>query len=490
MNFRRLFSVLLVTFGTVTICGQQIQREWVRTWSSQSAKTNQAAAAMLAPDGGVVVAGSSQNAEGDFDYQLIKYAPNGNEVWRARYDSNSGGDDTFRGMAIDPNGNVFVTGTSHTVKYNRAGALIWTVPTPGRAIIANTNYIYITGISDVDIVTAQLENNDTDGQEIWRRTIDGTIHGADIGQVITLDSVGNVYVAGREDYGCIPRVGCRWVFGLVSYCEDGTQRFYGRNSSLLPGADAHSIAIGPDGLIYVFGQYSNAGMLSAFNALGENIRDRSDVGIHDATKMTINTQTGDVYYTGIRRAPDTGVDQARVVRIYGDLATTATYMASGAQEAGGSDVAIDSEGRVYVAGYSQTAGNSDVLLWKLTTAMQQLSVDLYDSPQHGADFAKAIVIDKQDNVYVTGYSTTLEGGSEFLTIKYFAAPSIEHKPSGAMHLKFHALPGQQYTIESTTNFLNWQNLITTTADTNGLIQFDDARTPTIPYRFYRGSSSP
>jgi hypothetical protein len=77
-----------------------------------------------------------------------------------------------------------------------------------------------------------------------------------------------------------------------------------------------------------------------------------------------------------------------------------------------------------------------------------------------------------------------------VTIKYSAAPKIEKKPSGAMHLEFHTLPGRQYSIEATTNFLNWENLITANADADGLVQYDDTNAPTIPYRFYRGSYFP
>jgi hypothetical protein len=105
-------------------------------------------------------------------------------------------------------------------------------------------------------------------------------------------------------------------------------------------------------------------------------------------------------------------------------------------------------------------------------------------------FGTALAIDQNDNVNVTGYVLNIQGGSEFVTIKYSAAPKIEKKPSGAMHLEFHTLPGRQYSLEGTTNFLNWENLITTTADSNGIVQFDDTNAPTIPYRFYRGSYFP
>lgn len=153
----------------------------------------------------------------------------------------------------------------------------------------------------------------------------------------------------------------------------------------------------------------------------------------------------------------------------------------------GSDIGQDSRGNLYVTGYSANdAVSSAAFLAKLTPAGQQLGVDRYNSPNAGSNFGTALAIDKNDNVYVTGYVLNTQGGSEFVTIKYSAAPKIEKKASGAMRLEFHTTPGQQYSLEGSTNFLNWENLITTTADANGVIQFDDTNAPTIPYRFYRG----
>ena len=62
----------------------------------------------------------------------------------------------------------FVTGTSDTIKLTGAGVVAWSAPLPGRAIVANTTYVYVTGFSDTDIATAQLEN--LAGQDFWRQT--------------------------------------------------------------------------------------------------------------------------------------------------------------------------------------------------------------------------------------------------------------------------------------------------------------------------------
>src|SRR3954469_22648353 len=123
LNYRLVTSywalVLAVVLGSFTNSfGQGLQREWVRTYANLTTTINRAKAIAMAPDGSIVVGGTSQNSEGDLDYQLIKYKPNGDEVWKARYGSAAQGNDDFRGMTIDPMGDVIVTGTTETVKFN------------------------------------------------------------------------------------------------------------------------------------------------------------------------------------------------------------------------------------------------------------------------------------------------------------------------------------------------------------------------------------
>src|SRR5688572_29397015 len=154
LTHKTLFTILALlpafSFFGGAVVGQPLQREWVRNYFHVQTKTNQAVKIAISPDGNIVVAGSSQNAEGDLDYQIIKYRPNGDQAWSARYTSANSGNDLLRAMAIDPNGSVIVTGTSDTVKFNAAGDFLWAVPLAGRAIVATATYVYVTGFSETD----------------------------------------------------------------------------------------------------------------------------------------------------------------------------------------------------------------------------------------------------------------------------------------------------------------------------------------------------
>jgi hypothetical protein len=45
-------------------------------------------------------------------------------------------------------------------------------------------------------------------------------------------------------------------------------------------------------------------------------------------------------------------------------------------------------------------------------------------------------------------------------------------------------PGESFDIEASADLLNWLDLGIATADTNGLMQFDDTNAPNYPARFY------
>jgi hypothetical protein len=494
---KQLRLLLLKTFLIALTCvcprTQTLEREWVKTHSTLQAKTNQAAAISIAPDGDVVVAGTSQNAEGNLDYQVVKYRPNGGEVWNARYGSANAGNDQLRSMTIDPNGNVFVTGTSHTVKYNAGGAFVWAVPLPSRAVIANADFVYVTGFSDTDIAIAQLENNDTDGRELWRRLIDGQAHGNDVSQTINFDDAGNVYIAGQEDYAG------RMVFAAASYGPSGNQRWFSHFENAPPSTavQANSLLVHPDGAVYVYGTlksiFGEMGYLGKFTASGVKAWHNYLFGLA-GNRIIVDKASQQIAGTGRKETTDTPITHVAMVEKFSSTGMNEQvwlYVGPNRRVTEGADIKQDSLGNLYVTGYSATDSSSRaIFLAKLTGEGRQIGLDRYNSPNAGSNVGTALAIDKNDNVYVTGYVQNTQGGSEFVTIKYSAAPKIEKKTNGAMHLEFHTLPGRQYSIEATTNFLNWDNLVTSNAGANGIVQYDDTNAPTIPYRFYRGTYFP
>ena len=67
--------------------------------------------------GNVCIAGSSQSTSTNYDYAVLKYAPDGTQVWATRYAAPAGGTNTVAALALDQVGNAYMTGTGGTVKF-------------------------------------------------------------------------------------------------------------------------------------------------------------------------------------------------------------------------------------------------------------------------------------------------------------------------------------------------------------------------------------
>jgi len=81
-------------------------------------------------NGNVYVTGKGSN-----DYDTVKFNSNGNKIWSKSFDSVGGGTSLAQGIDVDNNGNVYVTGSAYngvnsdyyTIKYDSSGNEIWNV---------------------------------------------------------------------------------------------------------------------------------------------------------------------------------------------------------------------------------------------------------------------------------------------------------------------------------------------------------------------------
>jgi hypothetical protein len=100
-------------------------------------KNNGGAAKAIAVDalGNVLVTGYSEAPGYDnADYTTVKYTPEGKQLWARRYNGPENGWDNPSALAVDGQGNVYVTGgvlgigkkyESATIKYSPEGRRLW-----------------------------------------------------------------------------------------------------------------------------------------------------------------------------------------------------------------------------------------------------------------------------------------------------------------------------------------------------------------------------
>jgi hypothetical protein len=194
---------------------------WVRRYDGPANGTDQGAAIEVNDAGEVIVGGMVESAGTDWDSIVIKYDADGNEIWTAVYDGPAGGEDDIsgkNGMVIDEQGNIYVTGKSEgigteyefcTIKYNPDGGEEWVTrydgpvsgfyddPQAGIALDSDGN-VFVSGCCaeppyyTADYYTIKYDN---DGNELWVVSY-GEPSQADLPYDIAVDENGNACVTG------------------------------------------------------------------------------------------------------------------------------------------------------------------------------------------------------------------------------------------------------------------------------------------------------
>jgi len=401
--------------------------------------------------GNVFVTGSSSDESGSAsDWVTTAYSGAGAPLWtnsyngpdRTRFDSGTG-------VAVDSNGNVFVTGESDgdyaTIKYSSAGVPLWTnrYNGPGDyyddrvtdiAVDANGN-VFITGSSiDYnlfvgDFVTIAYSST---GDALWTNRFNRSDGGENDGaSAIVVDASGNVIVTGTS-YGSETS----YDFATIKYSGAGMPLW----TNLYNGPDndwdgASDIAVDSIGNVFVtgtsigadgFGDYATIAYSGAGVPLWTNRFHHPGGGEDGATAIAVSS-SGNVFVTG--------VSASTIDFPYRYDYMTIAYSAAGvplwANRYNGpandldaaAAIAVDSSGGVFVTGWSIGIGTSnDFATIKYSEAGVPLWTNRYNGPGNGDDNAVAIAVDASGNVFVTGNSTTPgDGNSDYVTIKYSGA---------------------------------------------------------------------
>jgi hypothetical protein len=250
---------------------------WVARYDGPGHNLDYASAIAIDNAGNVYVTGWSRSGSsyGTEDYLTIKYNNNGVMLWSRRYDGSLGNDchsyDYAKAIYVDAAGNVYVTGQSWgnddlrddylTVKYNSNGALQWAKRYNGPsckediasslAVDPNGN-VYVTGKSfqsnkGYDIVTVKYNGS---GSQQWAARYNGTNNSDDGGNEVKVDDNGNVYVTGFTHAGTQ-----KLNYATLKYNTAGAQQWLKTFSN--PNRNDTDVATGLDldvyGNVYVTG---------------------------------------------------------------------------------------------------------------------------------------------------------------------------------------------------------------------------------------------
>ena len=448
--FRAVFVALFVAMSCLSVSAQ-IQQAWVaRCNNGITNGTHQAVKMALDPVGNVYVTGFSQNTNGNLDYLTLKYAPNGNQVWTARFDSTNTATAKPAAIVLDTNGNIIVTGNAVTVKYDNSGNQLWTAPYAGAALaVDSTGNVCITGYS-TDLGTVKLNPS---GSNLW--TVNYPDIGAtNLGQAVAFDTNGNAYVAGSDAYIRYQFAGITEYYvriDLFKYDPNGNQIWMTRNEDrLVPNLVVAGVALDYSNNIYMIVNYGGPTGFGFFTMKYANTgnwvwtaSDPTDGNFSLIHGIALDNQ-GNAFVTGNNayQYPSTQYGTYKI-DANGPYDWTNLYPALASGVSVATAIAVDLANNVYVTGYSPgTNSGNDIVTIKYDSNGNQIWLQRYNGPGNGDDEGNAIAVDANGNVYVAGYETTAAGGTEMVLIKYAPGRLSRRRPTGAFCCKRRAPPGR------------------------------------------------
>ena len=257
---------------------------WEQRYDGPLTDDDDPTAVVLDTSGNVVVTGGSFNASHNSDFYTVKYAAaDGALLWEKR---SSAGNGIATAEALDPSGNVVVTGflnnNYYTAKYVAAtGALLWqrsyngpannldqahAVAVDGSGNVVVTGYSVgsvdpATGSQNYDYYTAKYAA--ANGALLWAKRYNGPGNGYDYAFAVAVDGSGNVVVTGTSFNGTNNN-----SYGVANYdyytakyaAADGAllweKRYNGPangEDSVALGGSGSLLALGPNGRVVVAG---------------------------------------------------------------------------------------------------------------------------------------------------------------------------------------------------------------------------------------------
>jgi hypothetical protein len=398
---------------------------------------------VIDPFGDIIVTGHSYNVGTGEDFLTVKYDTNGTQLWEARYNGPGDSRDEPNDIAVDQNGNVYVTGQigtqSATVAYDSAGTELWvrifslgvlnaiTADVYGNVFV--TGYGYMGG-AGTDCITIAY---DSLGTELWMAEYNGPGNYYDVAYDIGADWLGNVYVTGYTGYSMVSS-DCV----TISYNSEGKEQWVARyNNSQNTDNVANTISVDPFGNVHITG-YSIDPVTDkdyitvAYDSSGAQLWASRYFGPENAMDIASDLATDlsqNVYVTGQSYHPSTGTRHDYATVAYdssGKELWNVTYYGPANHRDYGTAIAYHNSGKIFVTGWS--AGSDELNMDYATIAYDTLGNELwvmrYNGPADTVDFAEDIAVDNFGNVYVTGVSIGRTTSYDYVTIKY-SQPSSE-----------------------------------------------------------------
>ncbi len=441
--------ILIVMFGLLwvsSLIAQTIVKEvWVANYTSDGNYLQDLANRMVKDaDGNFFVAGHRMNSDSTLDIEVLKFDPSGAVVASAVINGTRNKNDKVKQIAVDSDGNVIIVGAIDNqdtqkdllvVKFDNDLNELWRYEYNGAGsnqdrakdlALDGEGNVYVTGYSmestnplvAPDAITLKLSS---DGNLIWKAIYDGPDGQHDEGKGIVVDENGNVYVAGYSQNSQ-----SQWDLLVLKYDTDGNLVWEDRYNSAGGNEFAVQIVAKSNGVVVTGVSSSNGGdiltlsydsdgnqeWVQTYNSDGSNQDEPFDLALDSEGNIVIGATINGALFDPTQDYAVLKYDSN------GNLLWVTQYDGPANDWDDLNAVALDTHNKIYVTGQSNgvdTGADFGTLRYEEDGAMMWEA--RYSSPGNKSDQAMDIVVDTEGNVFVVG-TADLDSVPGITLIKY------------------------------------------------------------------------
>jgi len=343
--------------------------------------------------GNVCLTGYSFGDSSDFDFATTKFGPDGETLWTRRYGSSLNCEDRPWCLALDSSGCLVASGGTiadrsrgwnfQTIKYAPDGETLWLRRTdfafnyddkPAALGVLPDNTIVVAGASRRRASTASPRSDwdlamvryDAQGDTIWTRLRDGVGRSDDYTTALAVDDYGSIYLLGRT--AVTPH---NSDIVLLKYRSDGTPAWQSTIDGPGHATDlAASVLLGRNGRCFVTGSVTGDRtsfdyLVACFDTSGRQLWQQTydGAGSVDICQAACLDPDGSIVVTGQSTGAGSSFDIATVkYSPSGQLRWVRRYNGPAGSTDRGWCVASDERGNIVVGGNSVGAASFPDLL--------------------------------------------------------------------------------------------------------------------------------
>ncbi len=332
-----------------------------------------------------------------------------------------GANDEINAIAIDSEGNCYVTGNAdgpypaesdfHTIKYDPDGNVLWTASYDGLAqeadvaaaiALCRTGDVYVTGKAkktwyDDDIAIVKYSS---EGEQIWAHNFTDYDTYADFASDVDTDNLESAYVTGSIGNDAV----------LIKYNQNGSVEW----TRLIDSGDTDSgvrVIAAPDGNIRLLVKHDDDFAVACYNQSGDSLW----MVVHDFRTdidrpydMDIDSE-GNVYAVGsVYNVVDTTLNDWGVLKIApnGIILWEDVYDGPAQELSWDTPFAVSAlpSGGAFVTGLARNSfGSTDLTTIKYNESGNREWIDFYDSPYGFSEGGNDIKFHPDGGCVVAGY---------------------------------------------------------------------------------------